>query len=225
MTIEAKNLTKKFRHIVALDNISLKIDEGLTLIVGSNGSGKSTLIKIILGFLRPSSGEIKVFGYNPWKEREKIIDKIGFSLDPPRIPWWMSGKEFLYAIAEMRGGDIERVLGIEKFWERKIFTYSAGMVRRISIAASLVGSPKLILLDEPFAGIDIKGKEEIRNLILDLKERGYDMIVSSHIFAPLKGVYDAIYALDAGKLIDVKEYMKWELTEAMEVQNGHHRRA
>ncbi len=212
MIVEAKDLSKKFRHIVALDNISLSIDKGLTLIVGSNGSGKSTLIKIIAGFLRPTSGKIRVLGYDPWKERGKIVGKIGFSLDPPRIPWWMSGKEFLYAIAEMKGGDVEKVLGIEKFWERKIFTYSAGMIRRISIAASLVGSPRLILLDEPFAGIDIRGKEEIRNLVLDLKERGQDMIIASHIFAPLKGVYDSIFALDAGRLIDVGEYLRWSIS-------------
>jgi len=207
MIVKAHELTKKYQHIYALRNVSLEIGEGLTLIIGPNGSGKSTLLKIISGFVKPSEGFIRVFNEDPWRKREKIITKIGVSFDPPRMPWWYTGKEFIEILANMRGGSVRKVLGIEKFWERRIYTYSAGMLRRLSIASALAGEPKLVILDEPFSGIDLKSYEEITSLVKDLKEVGFNMIISSHIFRPLKSLYDSIYALDAGQLIDVDEYI------------------
>ncbi len=208
MIVKAHELTKKYRLIYALRNVSLEIGKGLTLIIGPNGSGKSTLLKIISGFIKPTGGSIKVFNKDPWREREKIITKIGVSFDPPRIPWWYTGKEYLEILAKTRGGSLWKVLGIEKFWDRMIYTYSAGMLRRLSIASALAGEPDLVLLDEPFSGIDLKSYDEITNLLKELKEVGFNMIISSHIFRPLKTLYDNIYALDSGELVDVEEYLR-----------------
>ncbi|NJE04067.1 ABC transporter ATP-binding protein [Thermococcus sp. MV11] len=204
--ITAKNLTKRFGRLVALDSINLEIDGGLTLILGPNGGGKSTFLNLCAGLYRPSKGEIRVLGEKPWSN-DGLRKRIGVSFDPPALPKHRTAREWLTYIAEVKGLDGEEVIkaaelfSAEKYLNRKMGEYSAGMLKRISLAQAFLGKPELVLLDEPLANLDLEGIKEVAGVIGELAQKGTNMVVVSHIWRPLVEFADRIVVIAAGRVV------------------------
>ena len=217
MIIEAKNLQKRFGPIVALDDVNIKVPKGLTLLLGPNGGGKSTFMKLALGLYRPTKGEIKLLGRNPWKDAN-VRKNVGASFDPPALPKFVSGREWLSFLAEGKGVDAEEeiakvseMFNLGAFLNRRIDRYSSGMLKRLSIAQAFIGDPKVIFLDEPLANIDFDSVAQIVSVIAQEKEKGTSFVVISHIWEPLLPLADYAVVLSAGRVYlagraeDVKE--------------------
>ncbi|AFK22354.1 ABC transporter ATP-binding protein [Pyrococcus sp. ST04] len=202
--IVAENLTKRFGPIYALENVSVEIPEGITLVIGPNGGGKSTFLKLIAGIYRPTSGKIRVFGKDPWSNKE-IKKHIGFSFDPPAFPNFITGREWLQIFSYEKGNDeshveeISKIFGIN-FLDMRIDKYSSGMRKLLSIAQAFIGNPKLIVLDEPFSGLDFKNIPRITRIIKEFSELGSNFVIVSHIWEPLFPIADWIVMIAGGKI-------------------------
>jgi len=203
--IEANNLKKSFGSIHALDGVTVKIPEGMTLILGPNGGGKSTFLKLATGVYRPTSGEIKVFGETPWNNW-KVKSRFGVAYDPPAFPQFVTGREWLKLFAESRGygeEEVERaaeLFEVMPFIDKRISGYSSGMLKRLSLAQAFVGKPELIFLDEPLANIDFDSMERVIEIIEEMKGRT-NFVVISHIWEPLLPVVDWVVVIGNGKLV------------------------
>ena len=204
--ITARDLTKRFGRLVALDSVNLEIDKGVTLILGPNGGGKSTFLNLCAGPYRPSKGEIKVLGENPWSN-DRLRRRIGVSFDPPALPRHRSGKEWLSYLAEFKGrsnnevNEAAKLFSVSGYLDRKIGEYSAGMLKRISLTQAFLGKPELVLLDEPLANLDLKGIREVAGTLRELAEKGTNMVVISHIWRPLVEFADRVVVIAAGKVV------------------------
>ncbi|WP_297459062.1 ABC transporter ATP-binding protein [Thermococcus sp.] len=204
--ITARDLTKRFGRLVALDSVNLEIDKGVTLILGPNGGGKSTFLNLCAGLYRPSKGEIKVLGENPWSN-DRLRRRIGVSFDPPALPRHRSGKEWLSYLAEFKGlsnnevNEAAKLFSVSGYLDRKIGEYSAGMLKRISLTQAFLGKPELVLLDEPLANLDLKGIREVAGTLRELAEKGTNMVVISHIWRPLVEFADRVVVIAAGKVV------------------------
>jgi len=204
--VEAKHLQKRFGPIVALDDVNIKIPEGLTLILGPNGGGKSTFMKLALGLYRPTGGEIRLLERNPWKEAN-VRKNVGVSFDPPALPKFVSGREWLSFLAEVKGVDAEEeiakvseMFNMGAFLNRRIDSYSSGMLKRLSIAQAFIGEPRVVFLDEPLANIDFESAGQIISILAEKKEGGTSFIVISHIWEPFMELADYVVVLSAGKV-------------------------
>ena len=187
MAIIVRNVTKKFGNVTVLDNVSLQVKKGTICgIIGRNGSGKTVLFKCICGLLQINEGSILV----DKKEIGAIIEEPGFLKQ-----YSMSGKENI---------DIEKVLkavGLEHAGRKKVGKYSMGMRQRLGIAQAIMENQSILILDEPMNGLDNKGVDEIRKLILDLKNEGRSIILASHNREDIQILCDQVYEMDNGKII------------------------
>lgn len=175
MAIIVRNVTKKFGNVTVLDNVSLQVKKGTICgIIGRNGSGKTVLFKCICGLLQINEGSI-------------LVDKkeIGAIIEEPGFLKQYSGKQNLRLLASMSGKeniDIEKVLkavGLEHAGRKKVGKYSMGMRQRLGIAQAIMENQSILILDEPMNGLDNKGVDEIRKLILDLKNEGRSIILAA----------------------------------------------
>ncbi|MCD6558744.1 MAG: ABC transporter ATP-binding protein [Palaeococcus sp.] len=204
--IKAENLTKKFGRLTALDSINLEIGGGFTLVLGPNGGGKSTFLNLCAGVYKPTRGEIKVFGEEPWSN-EKVKRRIGVSFDPPALPKHRTGLEWLSYLAEFKNAgegevrETSELFSVKPFLNRRIGEYSAGMLKRLSLAQAFLGNPDLILLDEPLANLDFKGIKEVTEVLKRIANAGTNMVVVSHIWRPLINTADRVIVIAAGKVI------------------------
>lgn len=195
------------RRVVALDGLSFAVDSGEVLgLVGPNGSGKTTALRCALGLLRPSSGDVRVFGA-PWSSSARSATGFAperFSLDGRR-----TGREVLVLLARLAGYSrfeaatraaraLER-FGLADAADRKIAEYSKGMNRRVAIAASLLKDPRLLVLDEPFDGLDPLGNLLVRDEILARAREGVAVVVTSHAMHDLEAVASHLVILERGK--------------------------
>lgn len=210
MLIEVEGLWKLYGKVEALKGVSLRIDRGITGLIGPNGAGKSTLIKIILGLIRPTRGIVRVFGLDPWVHGELIRKRVGVLHEKPRFPGWTSGYKLLKFVAKLRGVkeaekealDVLRLVGLSDVGERSISSYSAGMVQRLGLAQALLGRPDLIILDEPTANLDPKGRVEILEVIREFRiESGSTFLLSTHILSELERVCESIVILHGGRIL------------------------
>ncbi|WP_297068940.1 ABC transporter ATP-binding protein [Thermococcus sp.] len=203
--IEARNLKKTFGSIKALDGITVKIPEGITLILGPNGGGKSTFLKLATGVYRPTSGEIKVFGEKPWNNG-KLKSRFGVAYDPPAFPQFVTGREWLRLFAESRGFGEEAIdeaaelFDTNAFLDKRISGYSSGMLKKISLVQAFVGNPELIFLDEPLANVDFDSMEKIIEIIEEMRGKT-NFVIPSHIWEPLIPIVDWVLVIGNGKLI------------------------
>ncbi len=205
--IEAKNLSKWYGEVVALNNIDIAIPQGVTGLLGPNGAGKSTFIKLALGLFSPSRGYVHVHGAAPRNNR-KVLQQIGYCPEVDQFHETMTGYEFVYWLNRqwgMRKKDAietaesacERV-GMKDRMHDLITTYSKGMRQRIKLAQALAPAPLLLFLDEPMAGLDPRGREEIFGLIRQLGDEGLSVIVSSHILHEVEQVTDQVVLIYNG---------------------------
>ncbi len=202
--ITVKNLTKRFGKIVALDNINLGIPDGTNLILGPNGGGKSTFFKLLTGVYRPTSGEVRVFGKDPWKDA-KVRMKTGVAYDPVSFPPLVSGREWLEFIARSKGYSEDEVERVSKlfninFLDEQMRSYSSGMLKKLAVAQAFIGDPELVMIDEPLSNLDFESMGEFIKLLR--KEKGKrNFLIISHIWEPLMPVVDRIYVIAGGRLV------------------------
>jgi ABC-2 type transport system ATP-binding protein len=214
--IRTENLTKKYElgwrkgRLLALDKLNLRVREGEVYgLLGPNGSGKSTTLKLILDLISPTDGQAWVFDV-PCR---KVVSRlhVGFLPENPYFYRYLTGTEtleFYGKLCGMRGAALKRrieelleLVGMAKARSRRLSGYSKGMLQRIGLAQALIHDPKLLLLDEPTAGVDPIGSKDIRDLILRLKSMGKTVLLSSHLLAQVQDICDRIGVLNLGQLI------------------------
>ena len=209
--LELYEVTKKYKDKLVLQSVSLTLDNGIYGLLGPNGAGKSTLMNIITGNLKPSSGHVN------WKERDiKSLDAeyrsiLGYAPQQQGFYDSFTGRRFLSYMAALKdipkkemAEEIERVLSwvhMQEAADRAIGTYSGGMKQRILIAQALLGEPKLIVLDEPTAGLDPKERVRIRERIAALSEDKI-VLVSTHVVSDIEPIAKEVLLLKSGKLLD-----------------------
>ena len=207
--VKVSHLSKKFRGKTVVDDLSFTVNEGDVFgFLGQNGAGKSTTIRMLLTLVRPSSGEMELFGMNLRNERKKILQQVGAVIDKPDLYKYLTGYENLSLFAKMSGmraakkdliNQLEMV-GIADRAQDKVRTYSQGMKQRLGIAVALMHNPRLIILDEPTNGLDPQGIADMRNLILHLSRHlKKTIIVSSHLLHEIEQTCTRMLIIDKGK--------------------------
>lgn len=209
--IQVRGLVKHYGKVKALRGVTFKVDKGITGLIGPNGAGKTTIIKIVLGLISADDGEATVFGLNCWKDREEILGKVGVLHEKPRFPTWVTGREYLEYVCRMKKRlhlkeEIERaseLCGLRDFVDRRIDTYSAGMIQRLGLADALIGNPDVVILDEPTANLDPLGRSHILSMIRYLAEQeGISFLISTHILSELERICDRVVILNEGLVLD-----------------------
>lgn len=208
--IKAKDLTKRYGDTIAIKDISFMIESGhIYGLLGANGAGKSTTMNIITGALAPTSGKVTVCGYDLFSQSEKAKANIGYLPETPPLYTDMKVHEYLRFVAEARrfSGDLDTHIdsvmertSISHVSQKLIRNLSKGYRQRVGIAQALIGDPKIIILDEPTAGLDPKQIIEIRELIAGLAPE-QTVIISSHILSEIEELCDRIIIISNGKLI------------------------
>lgn len=203
--LSVQHLSKKYGSITALRDVSFEVPAGTVFgILGPNGSGKTTLLGIVLDVLKASGGVFRLFGENPTHVHRQ---KIGALLETPNFYHYLSGRKNLEVVASIKGtgeGDIEGVLKRVNLYDRRdsaFSTYSLGMKQRLAIASSLLGSPEVLVLDEPTNGLDPVGIAEIRELIKSLSREGKTIIMASHLLDEVEKVCTHMALLKKGELL------------------------
>jgi len=207
--VEVNNLSKTYKGFTAVNGINLNIKEGRIYgFLGPNGAGKSTTIRMILGLIKSSSGNIKVFDKNLKQNRSSILKNIGALVEAPSYYGHLNAYENLKIWATIKGVDKEAIdntlnlVGLYEHRKRKVSKFSLGMKQRLGIAQALIGDPELVILDEPTNGLDPMGIKEIRNLIVDLaKNHNKTIIVSSHILSEMELMVDDVGIINRGKIL------------------------
>jgi len=231
--IEIKHVTKQFPRIRACDDITFEVPKGgIYGLIGPNGAGKTTLFSIMAGFLRATAGEIVVLGHNTrqisdLRGRMTILPQDAkFAANMPVIEQivffsQLNGRN--RAEAEKDAADALARVGMQSAATAAASTLSHGMYKRVGIAQAFLGSPEVILLDEPTAGLDPTSAQGIRDLIQELHKAGVTLVVSSHNLAEIQKMCDAVAILDKGKLVTWSKV--GDLTQADRVQRMTFNRA
>ena len=209
--IEIRNLTKKYGNHIAVDDISLDIKPGKVYgFLGPNGAGKSTTMNIITGYLAPTSGEVKIDGHDIYKEPEEAKACIGYLPEIPPLYVDMKVEEYLEFVAELKKvskddikKEVERVINLTQINDvssRIINNLSKGYRQRVGMAQAIIGSPKIIILDEPTVGLDPNQIKEVRDLIKSLAG-DHTVILSSHILSEISETCSHVFIINKGKII------------------------
>ncbi|MEW6534608.1 MAG: ABC transporter ATP-binding protein [Candidatus Auribacterota bacterium] len=213
--VMARNLTKVFKdfwgrpRVKAVDDISFQINQGEVYgLLGPNGSGKSTTLKLLLGLLFPTKGQISILGKPV--SHVAVKQRIGFLPEESYLYGYLSARETLEfygklfdltaAQRKQRAEQLLDIVGLEKVASRPVREFSKGMARRLGLAQALINDPDLIFLDEPTSGLDPIGTRQIKDLISDLKQRGKTVLLCSHLLADVEDVCDRISILYGGKI-------------------------
>ncbi|MGL4990647.1 MAG: ATP-binding cassette domain-containing protein [Sarcina sp.] len=214
MKLSIKNINKKYKNgTVALSDFSLEMDCGIYALIGPNGAGKSTLMNIIIGNVKADSGKIEFNNEDIFKENKKFREILGYVPQKQALYEDFSAEKYLYYIATLKG--IEKNLAKERidnllikldlyeFKDKKIKGYSIGMKQRVLIAQALINDPKVLILDEPTAGLDPKQRINLRNFISEI---AMDKIIifTTHIISDIENISEEIILIKNGILIDKK---------------------
>jgi len=231
--VKVRGLNKAYKKQIALSNLDMTVKRGdIFALLGPNGSGKSTSIKILLSLVRPDSGNIEIFGdqfdYNP----NKILSRIGSLVESPAFYERVSAINNLSILTVYSGikkteeelMETIALVGLESRAYSKVSSFSSGMKQRLGIAQALLHGPELLILDEPFSGLDPQGVRDIRNLITKLnKEKGITVMISSHQLDEIESLANRMIIINNGAAVcegDVNEIVgKSNLTMIIEVDN------
>jgi ABC-2 type transport system ATP-binding protein len=214
--VAVHSLTKVFpipfrrTKLVAVRGLNLEVAPGQVYgLLGPNGSGKSTTLKIILGLVTATTGTAKIFGRDSHEVRSR--EAVGFLPENPYFYKYLTGEETLRFFGKLCGlhgrrlqarcDELLALVSLEEARDRRLGGYSKGMLQRIGLAQALIQEPRLVVLDEPTAGVDPAGSREIRDLILDLKRRGITVLLSSHLLAQVQEICDRVGILAHGVLV------------------------
>jgi len=227
--VEVENLTKIFpvpfrrQKVVAVRKLNLSVEPGEVFgLLGPNGSGKSTTLKIVLGLVSPTAGAARIFGRSADEVRSR--ENVGFLPENPYFYKFLTGEEtlrFFGKICGMSGAPLQKridelleLVDMEDARHRRVGGYSKGMLQRIGLAQALVQDPRLVILDEPTAGVDPIGSRAIRDLILRLKEKEITVLLTSHLLEQVQEVCDRVGILYRGELV-----RHGELDELISIDN------
>lgn len=208
--IETNTLCKAYGKHLAVDHIQLHVPEGCVYgFIGPNGAGKSTTMKMLLGLIHPSAGQVFLLGQElTAKNRLPLLRQTGSLIESPSGYPHLSAQENLQIVADLKGiphKDIDRVLEIVHLTgdrNRKVGQYSLGMKQRLGIAMALLGDPKLLILDEPTNGLDPAGIQEMRSLLADMPETtGATVLVSSHLLGEMEQLVTQVGIINQGKML------------------------
>ena len=208
--IQTNALTKQYKEVPALREVTLALEPGKIYgLVGNNGAGKTTLFRILAGLAFPTAGSYSLFGETTQKGLNQAREKIGFLIESPIFYSSMSAKDNLKSVQLLLGRkdkeEISRVLelvGLHPTSRQTLRTFSTGMKQRYGLAAALIGDPELLVLDEPLNGLDVEGIQDINRLLVELKDQGKTILLSSHLLAQLyKTATDYIF-MDHGQILE-----------------------
>jgi len=214
--ISIQNVTKvypipfKREKVTAVKDLSLTVEPGQVYgLLGPNGSGKSTTMKIVLGLVSPTSGTTEIFGRDSTAVASR--EEVGFLPENPYFYKYLTGEETLNFYGKLcglsrarireRSKELLKLVGLESAADRRLGGYSKGMLQRIGLAQAMIQEPRLLVLDEPTAGVDPAGSREIRDLILDFKTRGITVLLCSHLLEQVQEICDRIGILHRGAMI------------------------
>ncbi len=202
------DLTKKYKKHTSVDGLNLRIRRGeIYGFLGPNGAGKTTTIRMLLGLIKPTKGNIEIFGQNLNKNRLQILQRIGSLVESPTYYGNLTAYENFKAVRRLRGLPEQRVnevletVRLSKVANRLTKEYSLGMKQRLGIAVALLSSPDLLILDEPTNGLDPSGIQEIRELIKELPKSGMSVIVSSHLLSEIDQMATQVGIINNGRMI------------------------
>ena len=213
--ISIQNVTKvypipfKREKVTAVKDLSLTVEPGQVYgLLGPNGSGKSTTMKIVLGLVSPTSGTTEIFGRDSTAVASR--EEVGFLPENPYFYKYLTGEETLNFYGKLcglsrarireRSKELLKLVGLESAADRRLGGYSKGMLQRIGLAQAMIQEPRLLVLDEPTAGVDPAGSREIRDLILDFKTRGITVLLCSHLLEQVQEICDRIGILHRGAM-------------------------
>jgi ABC-2 type transport system ATP-binding protein len=210
--IEIRALTKRYPRVTALDALTVDVQSGIVGLVGANGAGKSTLIKVLLGLIEPTAGEVRVLGLDPGREGDEVRARVGYMPEHDCLPPDLVAAEFVThmarisglprAAARERASEALRHVGLYEERYRQIGGYSTGMKQRVKLAQALVHDPDLLLLDEPTNGLDPAGREAMLALIQRIgTEFNISVVVCSHLLGEVERICDWLVAIDGGRLL------------------------
>jgi len=206
--IETVDLTKRFKEVLAVDSLNMKVQKGEIFgFLGPNGAGKSTTIKMVMGLFHPTSGSAYINGKPAGPDSVELRRNIGFL--PERISFYdnLTPTQTLNFYCELRGADksvvpsLIREVGLEHASNRKVGTFSKGMVQLLGVAQAMIGNPSIYIMDEPTGGLDARWVKAVRDKIRALNEKGATIIFSSHILSEVQALCHRIAVIDKGRLV------------------------
>lgn len=210
MELTLKKITKQFGRKIAVDRMNVVLSPGVYGLLGANGAGKTTLMRMVCGVLKPSEGEILMDGRNIWECGDAYRSLLGYL--PQDFGYYpdFTAKEFMYYIAALKGlsdkkaramtKQLLETVSLSEVANKKIRTFSGGMKQRLGIAQAVINNPKILVLDEPTAGLDPKERVRFRNLIADFSKDKI-VILSTHIVSDVEYIADTILMMKSGKLL------------------------
>jgi ABC-2 type transport system ATP-binding protein len=209
--LRLQGLTKRYGAVTALDSLSVEVPPGRVGVVGANGAGKTTLFRILLGLARPTEGSVEVNGISVADDPIAVRSRLGFMPEHECLPLDQSAADVVATLGEMgglprraarqRASDVLDLVGLDEARFRPIGGFSTGMRQRAKLAQALVGDPELVLLDEPTAGLDPAGREEMLALVARLGGFGVSVLMSTHLLDDVQQVCDHVLMIDAGRLV------------------------
>jgi ABC-type multidrug transport system ATPase subunit len=222
--LSCKGLTKEFGSVKALDNLEFSLElNGLFCLLGLNGAGKTTLIKCLLGLIKPSSGEIYFKG-KPLQQRD-IQDHFSYLPESFQLYRELTASELLRILSlglkkiSVKAQDALESVGLLNKADKKIKTYSRGMIQRLGLAVCLIKKPQLVFLDDPFLGLDIMGQIAMIEVIKKLKNQDQTVLFSSHILSQVEKVADSVGIIDKGAMLfcgSTKEFLNKHSVASLE---------
>jgi ABC-2 type transport system ATP-binding protein len=206
--IEVEHLTKRFGNTLAVDDLSFKVRAGsITGFLGPNGAGKTTTLRVVLGLVRPTSGSARVLGH-PYRELETPTGQVGAVLEATSFHPGRSGRNHLRVVSAASGlsrsrvEEVLEIVGLSADASRRVGGYSLGMRQRLSLAAALLGDPRVFVLDEPANGLDPQGIRWLRELLQSLAGEGRTILISSHVLAEVEQIADEVVIIHRGKFVE-----------------------
>ena len=215
--VQTSNLSKLFKKRWAVNNLNLEVRRGdIFGFLGPNGAGKSTTIRMLLSLIRPTRGNVSLFGHPLSSRRFDALKRVGGIVEKPDFYLYLTAKKNLEVIGALQGGasskrisEVLDLVGLGSRAEDKVKTYSHGMKQRLGIAQALLGDPELIVLDEPTSGLDPQGMKEVRQLILHLsRDRKKTIFLSSHLLSEIEMVANRMAIINKGELVVQGEVSK-----------------
>jgi len=214
-TVELQNVSRWYGNVVAVNDITMTLDPGVTGLLGPNGAGKTTVLHMMAGFLNPSKGTVTIDGTPTWRHPD-IYRQLGLVNEREAVHGFLSAYEFVLASAKMHKlpdpvAATRRALDLVEMTDaqdRRIDTYSKGMRQRTRVAAALVHNPRVLLLDEPFNGMDPRQRMHMMDLLHKLGGQGHTILFSSHILEEVEQVAGLVQVIVAGRLAASGDYRR-----------------
>ena len=210
--VNIKNLVKTFGSLRAVDGLSFEVREGeIYGLLGPNGAGKTTTIRIMMGLLNPDSGSVDVYGHNPVEESYEVKKKVGYVPETQLLYDSLTPQELFEFVASVRGlpfiktsarvNKLVRALDFSKYYSQMILTLSAGSRQKAMLIIAMLHAPRLLILDEPFSGLDVRSTRIMKSVLQQHSQDGGSVLFSTHVMEVAEDLCDRVGIIDEGKLV------------------------